>query len=152
MTQFVFKSDLDASFHEDLNSLLFFNFEQRKVAEGIIASIEKYGLPKIIEINGKLKVSLEKVPEIQAIFAIDSHSGVDDLVGVMLFFREAVDCLSLIHIAVKESYTFQSSRGSSLLAVELLYKLKDIAKQLKNVDYLTIYYQKYVAKRIMVQR
>lgn len=152
MSRFLFSSEISSDFKEQLASLLFFNIEQRNVAEGIIASIEKYGLPHIEDDSNKLKVSVEKVQEIQSIFAYDESAGSKDLVGVMLFFRETEDCVTLLHIAVKENYTFRTSQGESLLAVELLFKLKDIARHLKKVEYLSIYYQKYVAKRMRIVR
>lgn len=152
MFNFDFRSEISSEYLDDLRSLLFFNSEQQKVADGIIASIERYGMPKVEEVGGKLKVSVEKVPEIQAIYAYDKGGIRDELVGVMLFFRESIDCISLIHIAVKDNYSITSSEGESLLTLEMLYRLKDIARHLKKVEYLSIYYHKYVAKRIIISK
>lgn len=152
MSDFDFRSEISSEYIDDLRSLLFFNAEQQKVADGIVASIEKYGLPKIDDDGTKLKVSVEKVPEIQAIYAYRKYENIDELVGVMLFFRESVDCISLVHIAVKENYSISSSKGESMLTLEMLYRLKDIARHLKKVEYLSIYYQRYVAKRIIINK
>jgi len=158
LSQIVFCSDLSAEHKESLNDLLFFNREQSKFSRGIVASIEKYGLPIIFENNNKLSIALEKIDDVQSIFAINKELDKstayipDELIAVMIFFRESIDCIALIHIAVKENYTFLSSKGQSYLATDLLFRLKDIAKHLKNIEYIKIYYHNVEPKLLRIKK
>ncbi len=156
LSRIVFCSDLSAVYKDSLNELLFFNREQSKFARGIIASIDKYGLPIVSEKNDKICISLEKFEEVQTIFALTKEDSAanapEELIGVMLFLRESSDCIALIHIAVKEKYTFLSSKGQSYLATELLFKLKAIAKQLKNIEHIKIYYHNEEPKLLRIKK
>lgn len=132
-----FKSEIGESYREILETLLYFNTQQRKVISGIESAIDKYGLPKIIKENNKLKITLEKIESPQTIFAFDN----EDLVGLIIFHRETFDNIVILHIAISEKYSLINNQSFSL-AIALIEELKKKAKNIKGVKTLSIYYRK----------
>eukprot|EP01156_Anaeramoeba_ignava_P015967 Anaeramoba_ignava/a617238_6.p1 GENE.a617238_6~~a617238_6.p1 ORF type:complete len:147 (-),score=20.09 a617238_6:128-568(-) len=146
MKSITFTSVLNIKFLEKLKTLLFFNPEQQKIVTGILASIEKYGLPKIEPEGENIVIKVGELTEVQSIYAIDN----EELVGVMLFFRETAQNITLLHIAVAEEHSLQGNKGNKMIALQLIYKLKEIAAKIKDVKTISIYYQKDVLKKIKI--
>jgi hypothetical protein len=136
-----------------LENLLFFNTGQRKVVSGIISSIELYGLPYIIVNNeSTLKIIIGKLLDVQTIYAIDDSIEPNPLAGILIYFRESIENIVILHIAVNEKYSLEGSNGNSFLTLHLIEELKKIAIKLKGVKTLTIYYHKDVIGKINVMR
>ncbi len=132
-----FKSKINSDYLDELESLMYFNSQQRKVISGIESAIEKYGLPKIKNENEKLKITLEKIENPQTIFAFDN----DNLVGLIIFYRETIDNIVILHIAIAEQYSIIYNKSFSL-AIALIEELKRKAKNIKGVKSISIYYKK----------
>lgn len=139
--KFSIVSDLDKSYKTDLENLLFFHPDQGKVASGIIASIDIFGLPKIIIVNDIIKVKVGEIEDVQNIFLLDNQEKSPVLAGVMIFFRENDSTITLLHLAVNDNYSLSSLNQDSL-AFTLIDKLKEIAKIIKGVDRIKIIYSK----------
>lgn len=148
---FSFVSEIDISFEEDLKRLLYFNGQQRKVLNGIKASIEKYGLPIVETFNNKIIVKVEKVSQIQTIFALDESYIKSYLAGVMIFFREQTDCFTLVHLAIDEQYSMRKDPESNL-ALNLVNRLINIGKIIRDVQYINIFYSTINAKKIRIKK
>lgn len=142
MDNIKFSSELEIKYLEDIKSLMFFNPEQQKVVSGILASIERYGLPSVKEINGKIRIQIGELPDVQTIYALDKSKEDIPLVGVIVFFRESKEKITILHIAVKDEYTISSSSRKSFLTIRLIEQLKQIATRIKGIKTLTIFYQK----------
>ena len=71
MCPFAFTSELAAAQRATLDSLLYFNPNQQRVREEIEHVIERYGQPRITVEHGLLRESVEGLPDVQSIFALD---------------------------------------------------------------------------------
>ncbi|MDP2363013.1 MAG: hypothetical protein Q8M94_04490, partial [Ignavibacteria bacterium] len=94
-----YSSFLTEGYLEDLKSLMFFNQNQHKVMPGILESIERYGLPHLNIQNGMIRVTVGKITDVQTIFVLDHTGSTNELIGVIVFFRESRDNITLLHIA-----------------------------------------------------
>ena len=141
-TNVILTSSLHQSYEDRLKSLLFFNPAQRKAMSGIETSIEKFGLPRINKSNDKLTVTVGNLPDVQTIFAMIKNNKVVELAGVMIFFRESKNNITLLHIAVSDEYSLSNLKGSYIITMMLVSELKKIAKRIKQIQTITILYKK----------
>ena len=62
-----FTSTLEATRREELAELMFLNIRQHRVRSGIVNSIDKYGLPEIVEVDNKLRFTVDKLSDVQTL-------------------------------------------------------------------------------------
>lgn len=141
---FVNEQDLD-----DLKELLFFNEEQTKYKDSIVASIELFGLPEIVQTNEKYSIKVKKQPDSQTIFAFDDS---DNLLGVALFCRDSKENISLIHLAVKNRLSQKYVKEYENVALSLVENLINIAKKIKGIETITILYSHNENSKIKIKR
>lgn len=149
--QIKFISNPEISYLEDIKSLLFFNQSQRRVASGIVSSIEKYGLPQISIVNDKIVLGVGNLENVQSMFAIHSDIPEKPVAGIVIYFRSDMSNITVLHISVKEEYSFEGVYRDSFVALRLIAELKSIAKRIKGINSLTIYYHKDIAKNIKIR-
>ena len=142
MKNYFFSSKIKAEYEEELKYLLYFNPQQNKVVSGIEASIEKYGIPRIIKTDIFLNIAVGNLKDVQSIFAFDTARKGLPLIGIMIYYRESENILTLLHIAVKEEYSLNSSSCKYSLTIEMIEELKNIARKLKKINTIIIYYKK----------
>ncbi len=135
-----FTSVLGLEYREDLEELLFFNPQQRKALTGINHSIAEYGVPNVVETAGRLRISVEGLPESQTLFALDYSEEIPILAGVMVYMRTDPENLVLLHIAVKEDYSRSGIYGDEMLVLRFMTQLRDIARRIKGVRAITLKY------------
>jgi hypothetical protein len=70
---------------------------------------------------------------------------------VIVFFRETLDNITILHIAVKEEYTMTCSNGKSYITINLIEQLRKLASKLKGIRTLTIFYHKDTIGKIKVK-
>ncbi len=135
-----FSSMLGPEYREDLEELMFFNPQQRKALTGINHAISEYGVPSVVETNGRLRITVEGLPESQTLFALDYSSEKPVLAGVMVYMRTDPENLVLLHIAVKEDYSRSGIYGDEMLVLRFMTQLRDIAKRIKGIRAITLKY------------
>jgi hypothetical protein len=135
-----FSSILESEYRDDLEDLMFFNPQQRKALTGINHSIAEYGVPNVVEKEGRLRVSVEGLPESQTLFALDDSARKPVLAGAMVYMRTDPENLVLLHIAVREDYTRSGIYGDEMLVLRFMTQLRDIAKRLRGVRAITLKY------------
>ncbi len=133
-----YTSKLSQEYIEQLEKLLYFNAQQRKVINGIESSIEKYGLPKISISDNTLIITLDKIDYPQSLYALNEN---DELIGLVIFFRESLENIVILHIAIAEDFSLSNTKLYSL-AINLIEELKNKAKNIKGITTLSIYYKK----------
>ena len=148
MSKIRFSSELSNEFINDLKLLIYFNPEQYKVSKGIETSIELYGLPEIADNNGNLKIELGDLEDVQTLYCMTEEPV--ELVGVVIFYRESMDNLTILHIAVKDDYTLSSSKGKSYIMFEMIKELKKLAVAIKGIKTITIMYSRDKFRKIKV--
>lgn len=137
---FAFSSVLGSEYLEELERLLFFNPLQERMLHGINHSIRQYGVPSISLLEGKLRVKVEELPDVQTLYALEQFDGKPDLVGVMVFARTDLRTIALLHIAVREEFSRAGIRADAGLVAGFLEQLRLIAKRLKGVQSISLKY------------
>ncbi len=130
-----FKSTLDLDKMGELEKILYFNNNQGKCSVNIIKTIELYGIPRIIEKNNSLLIAFEET-DCQNLFVTKN----DELIGVLIFYRNKPDNIDLIHIAVDEKYSSMGEYVDNFLFLKMIQKLKNIARMIKGIKTITIKY------------
>ncbi len=138
--QIHFSSILDREYRDDLEELMFFNPQQGKALTGINHAISEYGVPSVVEDNGRLRVSVEGLPESQSLFALDISEKKPVLAGVMVYMRTDPENLVLLHIAVHADYSRTGIYGDEMLVWRFMTQLRDIAKRIKGIRTITLKY------------
>jgi len=147
MCPFVFTSELAAAQRETLESLLYFNPNQQRVREVIEHVIERYGQPRITVVHGLLRVSVEGLPDVQSIFALDE---MQRLVGAAVFTRIETEAIVLLHLAVDADYAADGERASAMLAIRLMAQVRAIAARIRGVRFMSVLYHDQTTRRIPV--
>ncbi len=139
VSRFAFSSRLPAARHAELADLMFSNVEQHRVRAGIVNSIERYGVPEIIERGDSLGFSVGKLPEVQTLFALDGGEDGGTLAGVMIHAREDHK-LVLLHIGVDPIYSATGAEGDALLVLQLIDRLRAIARSIQGIETVEMMY------------
>ena len=125
-----YTSELSPEYSETLERLMFFNPGQHKALATILDSLEKFGSPSIYVDDGRLRVRVEKLPEVQALFALDG----DVLVGALVYSRILLERLTVIHIAVDHDYSSSGEFAEHMLVMRMLGLLRSNARRIKGVE------------------
>ena len=149
MNEIKFVSFLDEIYLRKLENLLFFNQNQKKVVSGILESIRIYGLPEIVNQNGILRIKIGNLINIQTLFAIDTFNN-NELAGVAIYFRKSDEEILLLHLSINDEYSFTGKRAGYYLVFQIIDKIKNSLKLMKNVKFLTIIYNNIKTKHIKI--
>lgn len=131
-----FTSRLHPRYGEALEQLIFFNPGQRRALEGIFDSIETFGAPRVEIEGGRLRVKLEKLEEVQTLFALEGSR----LVGVTVYSRIAPARLVVIHLAVDAASTLTGPYGRSRVAIQMVRQVRESARRIKGVEAVRVLY------------
>jgi hypothetical protein len=124
-----YTSTLRPEYSEELERLMFFNPGQPDALAAIMDSLDTFGSPSVYTDNGALRVKVEKLDEVQTLYALDD----DTLVGVLVYSRVVLDCLTVLHIAVDEEYSVHGNNASNMLVMRMLELLRKNARLIKGV-------------------
>ncbi|MCX6154596.1 MAG: hypothetical protein NT007_10585 [Candidatus Kapabacteria bacterium] len=138
----IFSSHISDNYLEDLEELMFFNSQQQKVVSGIQASIEKYGKPNLTVSHGLIHINIGDLHETQSIFVFDSSQKGISLAGVVIFYRDSKENITILHIAISDNYTVTGEFKNQYAALNLFEELKTACKKIKGVKTITIFYEK----------
>ncbi len=135
-----FSSVLGNEYRDELENLMFFNPQQNKAQAGISHAIREYGVPNVVEDNGRLRISVEGLPQSQALYALDLSEETPVLAGVMVYMRTDPENLVLLHIAVKEDYSRTGLYADEMLVLRFMTQLRSIARRIKGIRSITLKY------------
>ncbi len=130
-----FSSTISPDQREALERIFFFNKNQAEYYFDIEHLIELYGQPRIVEENDRLHLNFEKI-DCQNLFTTVN----DNLAGLAIFYRDSVDNIDLIHIAVDEKYSSTGIYADRLLVFQMINELKKIALKIKGIKTITVKY------------
>lgn len=131
-----YTSTLPADYGEQLERLMFFNPGQHNALAAIVDSVEVFGAPSVYEDDGRLRVKVDKLEDVQALFALDD----DVLVGVLIYSRVTLARLAVIHIAVDQDYSTGGKLAGSMLVMRLLELLRSNARRIKGIETIRMMY------------
>ena len=132
---YTYKSTLGLDNIADLEKLFFFNLNQHRFRSNILKIIELYGRPSIIEKNNSLWIASDK-KDCQNIFVTKD----EQLVGILVYFRNKPDNIDLIHIAVDEQYSSTGKYAEENLAQTMIEEMRKIARRIKGIETVTVKY------------
>ena len=129
-----YTSMLKPEYGEELEQLMFFNPGQQTALAAIVDSLETFGLPSVYTDGSLLRIKVEKLDEVQTLFALDD----DTLVGVLVYSRTLLESLIVIHIAVNKDYSSHGKFAQSMLVMRMLELLRNSARRIKGVETIRI--------------
>ena len=129
-----YTSVLKPEYGEELERLMFFNPGQQTALAAIVDSLETFGSPSVYDDGQRLRVKVEKLDEVQTLYALDS----DTLVGVLVYSRTLLERLTVIHIAVDQDYSSHGKFAHNMLVMRMLELLRNSARRIKGVETIRI--------------
>jgi len=141
-----FSSETPANSKEALESLLYFNPRQNSVRGGIINSLEKFGNPRLVSVEGSLHILVGE-HEPQTLFAFDTDRDAVEPVAVAVFLRVSDEEMALVHLAVHPDYALKHDGASFGLGVELVEEVRRICTRIAGIKRLVLFYRREVALR-----
>jgi hypothetical protein len=152
MNEIIFASRLPAACREELESLMFFHPGQTQVSGAIDEAIEVYGVPQVTEDGGYLRLRVGEAFDVQNLFALVGSGEKTELAAAAIYLRTDIETIVLLHIAVKEEYSFAGGQPQEMVTMKTLTKLREIARQIKGVRHIEVLYGNGVTRRLEVYR
>ena len=87
--------------------------------------------PEVGTESGALEIRVGSLGRVQALFALASADGRDDLVGVIVYCRLSVGEMVILHIAVSERFASTGTMAESGVALRLFHTVRGVATRLK---------------------
>jgi len=144
-------SGLPAEFAEELEALLCFNPSQERARRAVEHVIEKYGTPRLLSVDGLLRVVANDPEALQTLFALVEHDDGWQLAGVVTFLSEEQD-LVVLHLAVDPVFSSGGSERDLCIALRLLQAVRRVAQQLKGITGIITFYPSGAPWRLPASR
>jgi hypothetical protein len=143
----VFTATVAAEMRESVEALFFFNPRQSFLRSAISAAVERTGVPRIVEADGRVWIDAPS-RTMQCLFACDGNSSPPRPVGVVLYERPSMEVISVSHVAVDPAYAFGGSRGGAGLGLLLIERVRQIARRIKGVTRIQVPYRNQCFLRV----
>lgn len=148
MSEIAFTSALGSEHKDELERLLFFNTNQAKVTRTVTLVAERYGVPKILIADDRLRIELES-GQAQTLFAVRGTGHREAPVGVLIYTREE-DALLVLFLAVHEDYSSRGPNADQRLLMRMTNELKGIARRVRGVSSVVLFMGRPTPTRISV--
>ena len=129
-------SRLPAANRDALEALLFFNVRQHALRQQIEATIERFGIPEIIEQDGWLRVSVAGLPDVQCLYAVRGER--DEPEGAVIYTRDAVDRIMVVHLSVASDASLNLAGGGRVVLYRLLAQIRRVARCTTGVRHVEV--------------
>jgi hypothetical protein len=140
--QITVKSRLPAAMRGQLEALLFFNSGQHRMRHAIQATIERYGVPELIEDRGWLRVQVAGVPEVQTLYAVHEEDGRARPVGAIVFVRDSFERITVVHVGVADDYAFGGRYAGERVLPRLLQQIRQVARRTSGIRHVEVAYSR----------
>ena len=138
MSQIQFTSVLRGMFRNALEQLLFFNERQRRLQGAILSTIERYGAPRIVLLDDRLRLTLDSGVEAQTLFAVEQTNASQSLVGVVVYTREG-ESFVVLFVAVREDFTSRGPRAEEALYFRIIDQVKGVARRVRGIRSIQVF-------------
>lgn len=142
MPSFHFSATINETYYDALEKLFYFNPGQSRYYNRIVETVETFGQPRIVRINGMLTMKVEGLPENACVFVCHGNR----LVGVTIYFKEKKTILNILHFAIDTTYVLQNSKDSSMLIGIIIEEIKRIAQKDPDIAHIKIPYTQRLLK------
>ena len=133
-------SRLPVGFRAELEAVLFFNARQHQMRREIEQTIERFGLPEIVESSGGLRVRVAGLPDVQSLFAVESGDGANRPVGAVIYVRDSIERFTVVHIGVAEDYALGGAQESERVLPRLLQEIRRVARRTAGIRQVELAY------------
>jgi hypothetical protein len=141
-------SVLPVSYRDELERIVFFNQEQQIVTAALLDSVNRYGIPMIVEENGCLRFRVNAFGILQSLYAFDDTTEPAQLVGVAMFVRDAPASIVVLHLAVHEDYTSRGKWSEASVVIRLVDAIRNASLRTHGIETLKIFYPHEVTLRL----
>ncbi len=136
------KSRLPATMRGQLEALLFFNAGQHRIRQEIEATIERYGLPELIDDSGQLHVQVAGIPQVQTLFAIHEEDGRSRPVGVVVYVRDSFERITVLHVGVATDYAYGGPYSGERVLHRLMQQIRKVARRTSGIRHVEVAYRR----------
>jgi hypothetical protein len=144
-----FSSYVDERWRPALEGLLFFNRGQSAVRQSLEAVMEEFGTVELRASGAKVTVAVERLPQAQALFALDSSGRP---IGCAVFCRDLPARFLVVHLAVEPSYTAAEDAQGHFVLLRLVGAMRDTARKVRGVERLEFLYGVLRGKSMTVRQ
>ena len=137
------QSRLPSVLRAQVEALLFFNSAQHRMRDAIDASIERYGLPEIVDEDGWLRLRVAGVEQVQTLFAVRKNMAGERAVGAVAYIRESIERMTVVHVSVADEYSAQGRYAQERVLPQLLYQIRDVAKRTTGIRHVDVAYRRH---------
>jgi len=138
----VVSSRLPGTMRGQLEAILFFNAGQHRVRQEIEATIERFGIPELIEQDGWLRVQVAGVPEVQTLFALHEEGGRARPVGAVIYLRDTFERITVVHIGVADDYAAGGRYASERVLARLMQEIRRVARRTSGIRQVELAYRR----------
>lgn len=150
MPDVVFTSSISVEHRDEVERMLYFNDNQAKVVGGVEVVTARYGMPRLRVVEDRLRIAMES-HEPQTLFAVVAEGERTAPVGAAVYLREG-DTLQVLFVAVHEDYCSDGEYGDVGLLRRIVAELTGIARRVRGVAALSIYFGRPTPTRIVIRR
>jgi|SRR5581483_9114679 len=133
---FTFAATLASNQRGALEHLLYFNVNQQRVRLGIQKSIESYGVPEIVEKDGRLSIRVGSLECIETLFAVSEFG---HPLGVAIFAQSTPERVLVLHLGVLPRLRSASEVNTQVL-LDLVHEVHRLARCREGVDRIEVVY------------
>jgi hypothetical protein len=138
--EIAFVSRLPREHRQLLETLLFFNRGQGRVRSGILAAIERFGAPEILEQDASLRVRVDGSAEVQSLFAVERTGDLIRPIGVVVYVRDSFERITVLHMVVAEEFAAAGLYGDQHLPLRLVHAVRRIARRTSGIRHIELLY------------
>lgn len=150
MPDVAFTSSISVEHRDEVERMLYFNENQAKVVGAVEVVTARYGMPRLRAVAGRLCIAMEQ-HEPQTLFAVVTEGDRTTPVGAAVYLREG-DTLQVLFVAVHEDYCSDGEHGDVGLLRRMVAELTGIARRVRGVATLSIYFGRPTPTRIDIRR
>ncbi len=150
MSEVAFTSGLSGEHRDDVEQLLFFNPNQAKVVTGIEVVMRRYGVPRLRSEGDRVSIAVG-THATQTLYAVACDGNELRAIGLAVYLREG-DTLVVLFCAVAVDYGSGGAHAGVGLLRRLMAELQAIARRVRGVNQVAVYFGRATPTRIPVRR
>ncbi len=137
-----FTSLLSPSYQESVEELLFLHPQQGRFRDTILDCIAAHGVPRVVARSDGLRVELGGQTPVQTLYALTVGLPQDEVIGCVVYTRNAAEELEILHIAVRDDYTVRGCNADQQVTFALIQELCSVARRIKGVSGVRLAYKR----------
>lgn len=136
----VFKSTLDISYKDTLERIFFFNQRQHIYRDRINQSIDEFSMPVLKNQGKQVAIVFKEEWMGQTLHILDSESPGAELIGIVIYTRNAQDMITIVHFVLHEACNTILKNDNLNIALVIFEELFKVFKRIRGVNKVQLYY------------